>query len=1425
MINRKAGLLLASLGVFAVGTVPAEAQVRLGWVRSTGTNPTLAVTRNAAGEVFTFGNGTVNKHSKTGSLVWTKAVGTFTYGTTVANNIVSLHAGQDGGVYLVERQGPNYTSTVIRYCNNTGVVGFTRTISGHTNVAFNANFPVAVSDSAGNLFVTAQTGSETVTLWKVTPANVLTSAGVTVTPLELGVTDVFTSTLIVPDNAGGAALFVDHSDGKGHANRRFNASLGTTQTVNYNTSAFERWAQGAEQSAVVKNGLIYAIRNTTDVFGSTTGKDLVEVAADGTRAIKRSGTDLRGVSLSHTGNLAVVTASSVTRNSTTYPAFNVGLENTAGTITTPVRAFANFGSTTPIQFGALATSLISGVRSNPFGVSYSSGVANGAFYVVNGVEDATSTFAGPWPVRFSEVGLNVADTASVVNLSTYLSPNRFFFNNASAYVTTNAGTGVTGSLLWSGPLTTAFSDDGIYAALTVAGTASVAKYHFTAPTVTGQPTTIPGGPGATDQVITLTGDKFGYNDVFVINGVNCATNVVSDGSLQVTIPASAITVKGVYPISLAYTFENGTTQSLNLGTLEVGPRPVLDVASLAPNPLHGGEDLTFTVSLNEPAGFPGQTVTVTNTNPAVTLPGTVSFATGETTKTFTIVPSYVTTDTTGDVTSVLDGVTKTSTLTVLSHKVAALDVTPSTVIGGNSSVGTVTLTSKAAPGGYVVALSSDNPAITVPAEVTVAEGETTATFPVDYDVVADDSNGVVTAQLNGSSKTSNVTVKAANITSLGLSKTSTAGGNDVTGMVTIDGMAPAGGLTVTLSSSNSKVVVPASVTILEGMTEATFTATTVSTAVATDVTVTASARGVVLNKGITITAPVVVSVASNPASITGSNTGTATVTLDGPAPASWNVTVTSDNPALGFGLAAGVPIATKTTAVAAGARSVNVGINTAYVTAETPVTVTATRAGVSATTVVNVLPPAPASVVLTPASVRGGVNTSLRVNITAKAPVGGLVVALASNRSEATPVATVTVPAGQTFTTTSVPTKSVSANATAVLSATAYGYTKTATLAITPSIPSSITMTPNAVVGGAASVGKVTLNGPAGPDGAVVTLVSSSPKVTVPATVTVPAGATSATFTASTATVPSNISATVRATFNGTTVTGTLAVQAPKPSAVAYNPVVLTGGKSGVGTVTLNGKAPAGGYEVVLTADNGIFTIPAAVTVAEGATSATFPVSALVVDTNTVVTTTATANGTTVTKTITVAAPVLSTVTVASTLNGGASTVGKVTLTGIAPAGGVTVSLVSNNAAVSVPATVTVPEGSLSANFTAKSVAVNTDTTGTVVATQGTVSKSANVTVRAAVVSSLTASPTSLKGGNNITFRVTLGSAAGPSGTVVTLTSANSAVTVPATVTVPAGTSTVTFTGTTTAVTAVTSGAVSAVTGVTTKSVTITVNP
>ena len=1413
---RKTSYLALSVAALIGVTASAQAQVRLGWVRNTGTNPTLAITRSSAGDVYTFGNGTVNKYSKLGVLLFSKSIASFTYSTTLVNNVVSLHAGLDGGVYLVERQGPTYSSTKVTYCTNNGTIGFTQTFTGHTSNSFNATFPVATSDALGNLFFTAQTAAETVRVWKVTPSNVVSAADTTVTPLELGVSDVFTSSLIVPDNAGGLALLVDHSDGKGHVVARFNTSLGNTQRVNTTSSLYQRWAQGANQSATVKNGLIYAIRETTSLAGVVESKDIVEVNAAGALTVKISNGGLFRVTMGLAGNGAVLTASNVTRNNVTYPAYNVTLENSSNVFPATVRGFANFGTTTPIQFGAFTTPLLSaGVFTNPTGISVRSGVANGSFYLVNGVEDATSTFAGPWPVRFSEIGLNVESTANVVKDLTYNSPNRFFFNNASVY----------GNLLWSGPMDVAFSDDGIYAAVNVAGVASVSKYHFTSPSVTSQPAVIPGGLSAVDQTIDLVGDKFGYNDVFYFNGVACATMVVSDTTLRVVIPASAIGVKGHYPVSLTYAFENGTTGTLNLGTLEVGPRPVLSVASLTPNPLHGGIALAFTVSLSEPAAFPGQTVTVTNMNPAVTLPGTVAFATGETTKTFDVVPNYVTMDTVGDVTTSLDSVTQTTSLTVLSHKVASVAVSPSMVIGGNSATGTVTISSPAAPGGYVVALSSSNPDIAVPVEVTVPDGATTASFPVDFAVVANDGAGVITASLNGSSQMAAVNVKAANMTTLGLSTASIAGGNPITGTINIDGKAPTGGLVVTLSSSNAKVVVPATVTIAAGQMGATFTATTVSTAVNVPVTVTASARGVVLSQGVTITAPVVVSVASNPASITGSNTGVATVTLDGPAPTGWAVSVMSDNPVLGFGLVAGVPVLTKTVTIPTGARSATTGINTVYVTADTVVNVTASRAGVSAATMVNVLPPAPLSIIATPGTVRGGVNTSVKVTLTCKAPVGGLVVALSSNRSEVVMPATVSVAAGLTSATVSVPTLVVSSTVTAVMSAIANGYTRTSTMSVTPSLPASIAFAPSSVVGGTNGSGKVTLTGAAGPDGTVVTLVSSSPKVVVPATVTVPAGTTSVSFVAITSTVPVNISATVRATALAVTVTGTLTVQAPKPTVLAYNPTSITGGKTATGTVTLSGKSPAGGTEVTLNADNGILTIPATVVVPEGASTVTFPVSTLVVDTNVVVTTTATANLTTVTKTVTVLSPVLTTLSLVSSINGGLSTSGKVTLSGAAPAGGITVGLVSNNAAVTVPASVVVLEGALSANFTATTNAVDVDEVGSVIASHGTVSKSVVIKVKTALVTSITVSPASVKGLGTLNFRVSLVSAAGPSGRVVTLSSANPAVNLPATVTVPSGATFITFTASTNSVAVSTSGLVTATTGAVSKTVNVTVTP
>ena len=56
--------------------------------------------------------------------------------------------------------------------------------------------------------------------------------------------------------------------------------------------------------------------------------------------------------------------------------------------------------------------------------------------------------------------------------------------------------------------------------------------------------------------------------------------------------------------------------------------------------------------------------------------------------------------------------------------VFSVDVTPMAVVQGNPSIGTVILNGVAPSGGAVVSLSSNNPAATVPATVTVPAGQT-----------------------------------------------------------------------------------------------------------------------------------------------------------------------------------------------------------------------------------------------------------------------------------------------------------------------------------------------------------------------------------------------------------------------------------------------------------------------------------------------------------------------------------------------------------------------------------------------------------------------------------------------------------------------------------------------------------------------------
>jgi len=186
---------------------------------------------------------------------------------------------------------------------------------------------------------------------------------------------------------------------------------------------------------------------------------------------------------------------------------------------------------------------------------------------------------------------------------------------------------------------------------------------------------------------------------------------------------------------------------------------------------------------------------------------------------------------------------------------------------------------------------------------------------------------------------------------------------------------------------------------------------------------------------------------------------------------------------------------------------------------------------------------------------------------------------------------------------------------------------------------SALALSPSLVTAGGTSVGTVTLSAPAPAGGAVVALSTGRPDIAiVPPTVTVPAGAVSASFTIATTSSlggwTGRAGAIITASFGGVDRSQLLEVDYPAAAAslsgLTVNPASVTGGTAATGTVTLSGPAPAGGLVVSLSSGNtAVARVPASVTVPAGATSVNFTVTTTAVTANTVVTLTATAGGVT----------------------------------------------------------------------------------------------------------------------------------------------------------------------------------------------------
>ncbi len=267
-------------------------------------------------------------------------------------------------------------------------------------------------------------------------------------------------------------------------------------------------------------------------------------------------------------------------------------------------------------------------------------------------------------------------------------------------------------------------------------------------------------------------------------------------------------------------------------------------------------------------------------------------------------------------------------------------------------------------------------------------------------------------------------------------------------------------------------------------------------------------------------------------------------------------------------------------------------------------------------------------------------------------------------------------------------------------------------------------------------------------------------------------------------------------------------LQQPPAVALTITPDTIESGDSATGLVTLGGPAPPGGATIALSPDDPAAIVPPSVFVPAGKRKVKFEVrGADSVPATTTVTVTATFGADSGDATITVIPFVYG--VLFDPFDDGADLFPAwemyggylpplrawVFLNFPAPEGGQVVSLASTDPNVAtVTPSVTIPSGSSAVSFVIFTLPQSTTTTAGITATAKGSTQSAPLTIDAPIPVSITAIPKTVTGGTNANAFVQMSAAAPPSGIQLTLTSSNPAVaSVPATYTVPAGKTYVTF--------------------------------
>ncbi len=489
----------------------------------------------------------------------------------------------------------------------------------------------------------------------------------------------------------------------------------------------------------------------------------------------------------------------------------------------------------------------------------------------------------------------------------------------------------------SGSLSAPFTinTSGVSALTTVTVTASLASAAKTV-SISVLPATLVGltfspstvvGPASSVATVTLNGSAPLGGVLVTLKSSNKAATVPTSVKVPAGNMTATFTVKTSVQSKAVVCLISGSYQSTVVTAgFEVDPLAIMSLA-LNPETVSGGASSMATVTLNGVAPSPGVKVSLRSLNTIAAVPVNVLVPTGLRSARFNVSTKIVSASTPVQISSTLGSSSANATLTVTPSELQAISLSSSTIPGGQTVTGTVALSGPAGQGGISVSLKSDNPAASVVSSVTIADGQSSASFTVQTTTVDSDVSVVITAHAGAVTCTAPLLVSSLSLSSVSMNPSSTYGGMGVIGVVTLSGFAPPGGVKVSLNSNSSSVEIPDSVTIPSGRSAMTFVVLTAAVSTETVATINAT-YGLTVSTQLRIAPAFLTAVTVVPTSIHGGTSARGTVKLNGLAPnGGFVITLSSSDRSASVPLGVTVPAGQSSVTFPVKTSSVRINLN------------------------------------------------------------------------------------------------------------------------------------------------------------------------------------------------------------------------------------------------------------------------------------------------------------------------------------------------------------------------------------------------------------------------------------------------------------------------------------------------------------------